>query len=863
MTKPSSCLGCPLQSHGHDFSAVEGLGKLGVMAVAEASGEMEARDGLPLRPYAPAGMIFERTLRRLGIDRQAISVTNMLRCRPRDNKLAGMSYESVAVSHCKSNLEATFMERKPKVILALGQVPHGWLTGNYESGMTVSELRGYVFKLDPNYSQAMADEAELNNTVVLSTYHPSFLRRGNIHLSGVFARDVMRAMKIAQGQDFSFILDDPLLAVYRGELEYELKPSLDDAWSFYRAYAEGSPQLDITYDLETRETTSLAEDAREEFQDTQIRQIQFMVGTRGIAVPWTKEYQPFIIAMMRLPNRKIGWNNEGFDNRVLAAVGEAQGEPGVFKPQGRVIDAMQMWKRWQPELPANLQYAATFVQWPFPWKHLSGKHLPFYGVCDVDATGRIFHMLEKSMGDKGILDSYYTQVADLAHLPAQVAKHGLELDREAGRRIFSELTHTQEAIQAEMELVYPNDLRTYSPEEGYKKTPAEVKDRMKLWDAERLGVLIGEKTVREGESRVDYVMRMTGMIERTFIAEVKDPATLRPVKTPVERWCKVNPVSPNSRQQIIKYAKLKKHEVPQAKDKYTGEKKDSLTLEDIDLMAGRTKDKFYKLIGAWRRAAESKRLIGELDLMAARSPMIHPVFKLQADGRLGASNPSLPELGSLASKMIKAREGHQFVRWSWEGQVERIIMELSGAPAIGDDFYQAAYDQLGIHPAALKGFLLGQTNRTILDANRLVFGASLKTIMDMRTKWDKVRPQVIRWQYAQCDKAHKQLSLVSSFGEIRWFYEVMAPDGKGGLRAGEQYESAARFIPEAEAMGRTQARLKMLGHVYLAAIHRDWIMFEAPNHVVKDHIKSWYSRLTPSGVYVGANWHDMQKVEVK
>src|ERR1035437_4317471 len=90
---PSSCDSCPCHDHGTDFSQPEGMATLKVCVVAEASGEGEARDGLPLRRGAPSGAIFERTLRRLGLSRDQFVVTNCLRCRPRDNKLEGMPWE--------------------------------------------------------------------------------------------------------------------------------------------------------------------------------------------------------------------------------------------------------------------------------------------------------------------------------------------------------------------------------------------------------------------------------------------------------------------------------------------------------------------------------------------------------------------------------------------------------------------------------------------------------------------------------------------------------------------------------------------------------------------------------------------------
>src|ERR1035437_6122521 len=102
--RPAGCAGCPLEATGSDFTQVEGHGSLGVMVVAEASGEQEAREQLPLRPHAPSGMIFERTLRRLGYSRDQFSVTNILRCHPPNNILDGASYELAAIGQCQQYL---------------------------------------------------------------------------------------------------------------------------------------------------------------------------------------------------------------------------------------------------------------------------------------------------------------------------------------------------------------------------------------------------------------------------------------------------------------------------------------------------------------------------------------------------------------------------------------------------------------------------------------------------------------------------------------------------------------------------------------------------------------------------------------
>lgn len=879
--KRESCLGCPIVDHGTDFSEVEGSGKNGVLVVAEASGTEEAASGLPLRPWAMAGGLFERVLRRLGLDRNDFAITNMCRCRPRGNLLSQMPFESRAVHHCSPNLVQAYSKLQPRVILALGGIAFDYLTGLGGHGQTISHLRGYVFAPSPSYSPTLATDADLRGVVIVPTYHPSFIRRGSTHLFGVLARDVMRAVNISLGKDHSYLVEDPLMAIYRDELQYQLKPTIDDAWAYYHKL-RNRPDSPISYDLETVESESLDEDQREQFSDTRIRQTQLSVDeSEGIALPWNEEFRKVWVAVMNLPNPKIGHNNRNFDDRVLQAVSEAAGQPYLYTPKGPIHDTMQMWKRWQPELPANLQYVASMVSFPFPWKHLNVDNLPFYGIADTDSCLRIFHMLNRSMAQKGILQHYQEQVADLHSLPAQVAKHGVVLSCDNTFQIAKKVAARQAELLQGMDALYPESERTYSPEEGYKKSPKEVEERRRLWNSERMGVLIGERTVLDGESEPDYVRRTTGMLERVFQVKIKQEGGQLAKVMPLDRWCKPNPFSPQSRPQIIKYAKLKRHEVP-TKKKPDGTVSESLTLEDIDLMLGRTRDPFYRMIGQYRRLTEEKKLVTELELLANRSS-VHSTFHLNHSGEIGSRNPSLPEpLGELGSSVV-ARPGHVMVMWRWEGQWERILAGLSGDPYLTNSTLAlegmwASYQKEGVHPAALRGFLRGQSDRAILEANRVVFGTSLKSIMDMRAKFTLLSPKVKEWQEGVCRQAHAQLNLTSRFGEIRWFYEVYAPDGKGGLRLGEQAQSAIQFLPESDCVGIQRYRLRELGivgaHEYIVSMGRDWIMMEVRIEEMAKKIKWLYGMLNnvpermgiprlPVEVWGGGDWGAMTKMIVK
>lgn len=78
--KLDACRACPLFGTGTGFINPEGSPLLGVTLVGEAGGENEAYDGLPFRPYAQAGSILERALRRNGYSRTQFRTFNVLQC---------------------------------------------------------------------------------------------------------------------------------------------------------------------------------------------------------------------------------------------------------------------------------------------------------------------------------------------------------------------------------------------------------------------------------------------------------------------------------------------------------------------------------------------------------------------------------------------------------------------------------------------------------------------------------------------------------------------------------------------------------------------------------------------------------------
>lgn len=677
-SKPQSCSGCPFEPMGTDFSKVEGTGANGVLLIGEASGEMEARDQLPFRPYAPAGSLLERTFRRMGMDRQQFSTTNVCRCRPRNNWLEGNPHEYSAINHCRPNLDAAIAERRPRCIVALGGTALRELTGMAGTARGITHLAGYPLP-GPN------------NIPVIGDFHPAFLRRGKASHQGLFARILRRATSIASGQDTAFEWnispEDPSSYV---RLNYKIRPTTDEAMAFAN-YVLNNPQLPVSYDLETEESASLDEDAREGFADTHIRLVQFTVGGKGsIAIPWESGFKAAIASVLHSPNQKCGHNVWLFDNKVLRAAGEREGID--LAPGGIVHDTLQMFHHWQPDLPAHLQFCAQFVSFPFPWKHLAGSNIEFYGCCDVDATLRLYTFLEAALRKDGIFGDattgYLGQVAAVRPILAAMEDRGMPIDNSARLALDAEFTLAQSKLGEEIALLAPGECKRAHPKRGYVGVPPEVKAQISAALAQATSdcltnmVLYGSGTAPTKIEQLPFNDEFDGTGEsyhyeqREFPVPSVDPTSGDPVVLPTLRWCRVYDFNPNSKDQVIAYMKSKGHKVPKSKEEHEdGTQKDTTAEKELRRLAVRTGDQFYLKVVEYRGFTKLRSTYID-GFVPGADGCVHTTFTFApAIGQLSSRNPNIQNftklkptvaLAKAMRKMVAAKPGNILTEWDFK-----------------------------------------------------------------------------------------------------------------------------------------------------------------------------------------------------
>lgn len=450
-----SCILYPEHRNGLGFSKLEGSGTNGVMVIAEALGEWEEIDGLPLRPQAPAGSTFTRALRWQGLEREAFTLTNIVRCRPPRNYLDGAPYERESIDHCRTYLDAAIAERKPKCILALGGIALRELTGLVGPKLSITNIRGFV--LESKYGIPL-----------VATYHPAFIARGAAHLMGVVIRDTRLAVQVAEK------------GTTAPTTNYLLAPTPSEVLTWLSQTFISDPiSLDIETDTFEKDDEDFAKNAR-------ITQIQFSKGIGdAIVLPFIPEYYEVIRGVLRTLSPKWTWNGRMFDLPILRAAG--------FEINGQHHDLMLAWRHLQPDFDAesrlmSLQSCTSFYAPYFGiWKHQSSVDLPLYGAKDVDATYRCGIGLMADLRKRGLWDGYYKHKFLLKDVLDELGQRGLPIDLQQQKEFRAEVMSQAQQMSAGLQKHVPREICDIHPKAGYKKLPKDTTgmELRKFDDAER------------------------------------------------------------------------------------------------------------------------------------------------------------------------------------------------------------------------------------------------------------------------------------------------------------------------------------------------------------------------------------------
>lgn len=155
--------GCPLCKLARTRkNAVPGEGQISakIMFIGEAPGRSEDEKGKPF--VGAAGRILDDLLKKVGIERSQVFITNIVKCRPPNNRVP----EEDELIACRPYLDRQIALIKPKVICILGRTAYSSILG----GSSITANRGKIVERSgQKYFSTFHPAAVIYNKKLLST----------------------------------------------------------------------------------------------------------------------------------------------------------------------------------------------------------------------------------------------------------------------------------------------------------------------------------------------------------------------------------------------------------------------------------------------------------------------------------------------------------------------------------------------------------------------------------------------------------------------------------------------------------------------------------------------------------------------
>jgi uracil-DNA glycosylase family 4 len=127
----------------------QGAENADIMFIGEAPGWHEDQQGLPF--VGPAGMFLNELISSIGLKREEVYITNVVKCRPSQNR----DPMPTEIHNCRHWLDRQIELIKPRMIVTLGR----YSMAMFFPGKSISKIHGTAYKKD--------------NVIYFAMYHPA------------------------------------------------------------------------------------------------------------------------------------------------------------------------------------------------------------------------------------------------------------------------------------------------------------------------------------------------------------------------------------------------------------------------------------------------------------------------------------------------------------------------------------------------------------------------------------------------------------------------------------------------------------------------------------------------------------------
>ena len=149
---------CSLKANATNMVFSDGNPKSKIMIIGEAPGSNEDQEGLPF--VGRAGILLDKMLASINLDRRYVYISNIINYRPPDNRRPTIEEMSRYLPFIKKHIEII----NPKILVLLGSTAMNALLNN---DLVISKIRGQW--IEKQFGQC--------KTSVIVTFHPAFLMR--------------------------------------------------------------------------------------------------------------------------------------------------------------------------------------------------------------------------------------------------------------------------------------------------------------------------------------------------------------------------------------------------------------------------------------------------------------------------------------------------------------------------------------------------------------------------------------------------------------------------------------------------------------------------------------------------------------
>lgn len=593
--KPSGCFGCPLYEKNTTFGTPSGPPSANLLIVGEAMGGEEAaachrNEPLDQRFFiGPAGRKLTSSLKAAGIERSEALISNVLSCQPPNDWLVGAPWEHGAINHCGVH-RSPVLDAPRNAILTLG----------------VTATRTVMRHFGVNYAGSLDNwhgtvTATPSGKLIIPTFHPAFLLRGQQKFTGVFIHDLGVAGEASRGAwtpEPADLVVDPTPEWFRG-------------WA-----ANISEEAWVSVDIET--PRRIKGDVTESDDDDSgpIIRINFAYHPdQGITVPFEGQYLPTIERLLATSNPKVFWYAK-FDVPRLKAKG--------MKIGGKILDFMWAWHMLQSDMGASdkakstvkgnsLGFVAPFYSRYGPWKHLADSSPGEYAAIDAFQELRCAFGIARDLKKQGQWDAFFRHVVLLDERVLEPATEiGTAVDETQLDEFSAALQKKGEEIDVDIQSIVPKDILPLHPKAGWKTEP-------KL-----------PKTVNY--KRADEILSITYSSPSEVVKSEIFPGA-------GERWYVREPFNPDSPDHVRLYMAAKNHSSGR---KAKNAKTNKETTEAKALKALSKKDPLYKYILNRRKISKIDGTYAQgLKKRIDSQKRVHPEFLHRPSTmRLSCINPN-------------------------------------------------------------------------------------------------------------------------------------------------------------------------------------------------------------------------------